>query len=66
MSEHEANIDKIQTLLQSDQEEERLGALRLIDRKDPEPYKLLLFFAFGDSSWRVRKEATEVFNLSKN
>lgn len=61
MSEHEVNLEKIQTLLQSDQEEERLGALRLIDRKNPEPYKRLLFFAFGDSSWRVRKEATEVF-----
>ncbi len=61
MSNAELNIDKIQTLLQSDHEEERLGALRLVDRKNPGPYKRLLFFAFGDSSWRVRKEATDVF-----
>ena len=61
MSEQSINTDKVQQLLQSDQEEERLGALGLIDRKDPLPFLSQLFAAFGDASWRVRKEATEIF-----
>ena len=61
MSDQVVSADKLQKLLQSDQEEERLAALKLVDRKNLEPDKLQLFFAFGDSSWRVRKEATEIF-----
>ncbi len=63
MSEQAMNIDKIQKLLESEEEEGRLSALRLIDRKNPEPYRDVLFAAFGDGSWRVRKEATDIFLL---
>ncbi|PLX72165.1 MAG: hypothetical protein C0615_12680 [Desulfuromonas sp.] len=61
MSEQASSIDKLEELLRSEQEEERLAALQLVDRKDPEPFKKQLFIAFGDISWRVRKEATELF-----
>ena len=61
MSEHSNNIEKLRQLLQSEQEEERLGALRLVDRKNPEPFLAELYLAFADVSWRVRKEATEIF-----
>lgn len=61
MPEQTSNMERALQLLRSEEEEERLAALRLIDRKTPESYKSVLFTAFGDSSWRVRKEATEIF-----
>ena len=47
MSDQVVSADKLQKLLQSDQEEERLAALKLVDRKNLEPYKLQIFFASG-------------------
>ncbi|PLX99304.1 MAG: hypothetical protein C0623_09520 [Desulfuromonas sp.] len=63
MAELSDNIAKIQQLLKSEQEEERLGALHLVDRKNANSYLAQLYTAFTDSSWRVRKEATEIFLL---
>jgi len=61
MVEAAGDMDKIRQLLQSEQEEERLAALRLIDRHAVRAALPLLYAAFGDASWRVRKEATELF-----
>lgn len=61
MSESGSELTKIEKLLQSSDEEERLAALRLLDRKRLEQSLFLLFNALGDDSWRVRKEAADVF-----
>jgi len=55
------SLNKIRSLLASDQEEERLAALRLVDRRAIKEALPALYCAFGDSSWRVRKEAIELF-----
>ncbi len=61
MAENFAGSEKIKKLLQSAEEEERLGGLRLLDRKSIESALPLIYVALGDGSWRVRKEATEIF-----
>jgi len=55
------SLEKIRGLLVSDQEEERLAALHLVDRRALKAALPILYGAFGDTSWRVRKEATELF-----
>jgi HEAT repeat protein len=47
-------------LLRSGSEEERLQALKLLDRLHGDSPKWILL-ALGDESWRLRKEATELF-----
>jgi len=61
MSKTNPDMDKIKRMQQSEQEEERLAALRLIDRRLLKEALSLVYAAFGDQSWRVRKEATEMF-----
>ncbi|WP_298036822.1 HEAT repeat domain-containing protein [uncultured Desulfuromonas sp.] len=54
-------VDKILEILESGQEEERLGILNEICNAPEEEVRPCLYRAMGDSSWRVRKEATEIF-----
>lgn len=61
MAENSVGSEKIKIMLQSGEEEERLNALRMLDRKNIEPVLSLIYTALGDGSWRVRKEATEIF-----
>ncbi|BCA80015.1 HEAT repeat domain-containing protein [Desulfuromonas sp. AOP6] len=51
----------IQRNLDSSLEEERLGGLRALRVSCGEEWLPLLYRAMGDSSWRVRKEAVEIF-----
>ncbi|MBE0500594.1 MAG: HEAT repeat domain-containing protein [Desulfuromonadales bacterium] len=61
MAENSAGNDKIARMMQSEDEEERLAALRQLDRKEL-PFALeQVYAALGDESWRVRKEGTEIF-----
>jgi len=48
-------------LLQSENEEERLQGLRQLNQEGIDGHLGLLYRAMGDASWRVRKEAAEVF-----
>lgn len=43
------------------QEEERLQALKSLARSEGGPDPQLLYQALGDQSWRIRKEAAEIF-----
>ncbi|OGR26760.1 MAG: hypothetical protein A2X83_13225 [Desulfuromonadales bacterium GWD2_54_10] len=52
------NIDKA---LRSQDEETRRGALALLSEQSLQEARNLLFYAMGDQSWRVRKEAVDVF-----
>jgi HEAT repeat protein len=61
MSNTSQEMDKLRQMQQSAQEEERLAALRLLDRRDLKDFLPLIYTAFGDISWRIRKEATEMF-----
>lgn len=53
--------EKITALMASADEDVRLEAIRLLGQEAPEAFLDLLFQGFGDPSWRVRKEATELF-----
>ena len=61
MAENVVGREKIEKMLQSAEEEERLAGLRILDRKNVESSLPLIYIALGDGSWRVRKEATELF-----
>ena len=47
--------------LNADDEETRLQGLRALNACDPEKILAPLFQAFGDPSWRVRKEAIDLY-----
>jgi len=53
--------EQIHQLIHSSQEEERLQGLRLLGRSDPRAELALVFRALGDESWRIRKEAVQLF-----
>jgi HEAT repeat protein len=53
--------EKIAALLASADEEDRLEAIRMIDDAVAEEVLDLVFQGFGDASWRVRKEAADLF-----
>lgn len=55
------DLSRLESMLQSLQEEERLQALKSIARCDGGPEPRLLYLALGDPSWRIRKEAAEIF-----
>jgi HEAT repeat protein len=55
------NREKITALLASVEEEDRLEAIRMITGVVAEELLDLVFQGFGDSSWRVRKEATDLY-----
>lgn len=61
MAENFVGSEKIKKILKSGAEEERLAALGMLDRKSLESVLPLIYAALGDGSWRVRKEATEIF-----
>jgi HEAT repeat protein len=48
-------------LFSSDAEEQRLQALKSLVHCDKGSYPRSLYRAFGDESWRIRKEAAELF-----
>jgi HEAT repeat protein len=48
-------------MLQSENEDERLQAVKFLAGKGVEHHLATLYQAMGDSSWRVRKEAVELF-----
>lgn len=50
-----------QALLASAQEEDRLQGVRALAEQGVEHHLQALFSCLGDSSWRVRKEASELF-----
>lgn len=51
----------IERMLLSPQEEERLQGLKLLARSSAGPDLSLLYRVLGDESWRIRKEAAEIF-----
>jgi len=54
-------LDQAVKALNSDDEEIRLQGLRALAAGEPEIILAPLFQAFGDASWRVRKEAIEIY-----
>ncbi|PLX93356.1 MAG: PBS lyase [Desulfuromonas sp.] len=54
-------MQEIMTRLCQGEEEERLQALRTFGVEGAEASSSILYQALGDESWRVRKEATEIF-----
>ena len=56
-----SNIDQITDALNSPDEETRLQGLRDLSASDPNEGLDLIFKAFGDESWRVRKQAIDLF-----
>jgi HEAT repeat protein len=55
------NKKKLHELLSSAQEEERLQGLKELERRPAEESVPAVIRALGDESWRVRKEAAELF-----
>lgn len=55
------NRQSILEMLQSAQEEERLQGLKAVVQDDPQAAIAWIFRAMGDDSWRVRKEAADLF-----
>ncbi len=55
------NHSDIKNLLCSSNEEDRLQGLRALQHDGSDGFLPLLYQAMGDESWRVRKEAAEVF-----
>lgn len=55
------NRERISTLMASADEDARLEGLRLLGQADPGACLDLVFQGLADASWRVRKEATELF-----
>lgn len=55
------NREKIAVLMASDNEDVRLEGIRALGLADAESLLDLLFQGLGDASWRVRKEAADVF-----
>lgn len=53
--------NKVKLALQSPDEETRRGALQMLGALPLSETRDLLFCAMGDESWRVRKEAVDVF-----
>jgi len=53
--------DQIHHMLQSPQEEDRLQGLRLLGRSDARTDLAMVCQALGDESWRIRKEAVQLF-----
>lgn len=53
--------EKIAMMLTSAVEEERLQALRVMTSQEGDVLFPVLYRAFGDESWRVRKEAAAIF-----
>ncbi len=53
--------DNVHIMLQAEQEEQRLQGLKLLSSMDLAEHLPLLLSALGDDSWRVRKEAVELF-----
>ncbi len=60
-----ADEQMIQRLMSSDDEENRLAALRLLCPSGAAADPRALFGALGDESWRIRKEATKLFLASQ-
>jgi len=56
-----SNIDQITDALNSPDEEKRLQGLRDLAASDPSEGLGLIFKAFGDESWRVRKQSIDLF-----
>lgn len=56
-----SHIDRIAVLLAAADEERRLEGVRELDGAFPDDCPPLLFQALGDPSWRVRKEAADLF-----
>ena len=54
-------MDKIIEALSSPDEEVRLQGLRELAGCDPKEGLGLVFKSFGDESWRVRKEAIDIY-----
>lgn len=61
MADNPAGNEKLERVMKSGGEEERLAALRMLDRESHPFARKLVYSALGDSSWRVRKDATEIF-----
>ncbi len=61
MAENYTGNEKLEKMMQSGGEEERLAALRMLDHESRHFALKLIYSALGDSSWRIRKEATEIF-----
>lgn len=59
------DLKKIHVALQSADEEIRRSALHLLQDISGSDAQLILFTAMGDDSWRVRKEAVELYINSK-
>lgn len=55
------SLPNIESALQSQDEEVRRVALKQLADKPLQKARNLLFYAMGDESWRVRKEAVDVF-----
>ena len=55
------SLPNIEKALRSPNEEDRRGALKYLGEQPLQDALELLFFAMGDKSWRVRKEAVDVF-----
>lgn len=55
------SLPNIEKTLRSQDEETRRGALTVLREQSLHEARDLLFFAMGDESWRVRKEAVDVF-----
>jgi len=56
----------MQSLFASENEDDRLQAVRLVAAAGAEERLAELYRAMGDTSWRVRKEAAEVFLQIRN
>ena len=60
-----SNLRELQSALQSRDEETRHSAIQSLRGTAVQDVCTLLFFAMGDDSWRVRKEAVDVFATSR-
>lgn len=56
-----SDLDKIARTLESADEESRLHVIRKLADLPPEESLGLVFKGFGDESWRIRKEAIDLF-----
>jgi HEAT repeat protein len=61
MVHNSADNEKIERLMKSEDEEERLAALRILDPNNLDFSLKLIYSALADDSWRVRKAGTEMF-----
>ncbi len=61
MTSANSSRETLAALLDSADEEQRLTGIRNIGSADAVQFLDLVFQGFGDSSWRVRKEAADLF-----